>query len=282
MAMPDQSFRLGVIGGAAVLVLAMTYLRFCGTLSLPAKPPPPSGPSGTSTQLLTRGTASPEVYRGFLRQDAATAGVRMPTVEEMSRKLPYRVDEARHVLEPGQPAIEIAGLRLHLERASDEVVLVIQNLIDSNLAYEVTTTTSIGDSACSSARALPYNAMVIAKGATETRTECVWRDGSSIVVTKVETMEISPLSGFYLSQVPPKLIGLDDRVVRGHKAEISEPCSPMLSQVVRTGMDRGDIGWRDLVDFYARHRCQSYQFPASYRAFKSDGERELPAVDPAR
>ena len=52
-----------------------------------------------------------------------------------------------------------------------------------------------------------------------------------------------------------------------------------MSAVVRNGLDRGDLQWRDLVDFYARHRCQTYQFPVSYKALKQDGERPIPAVD---
>jgi hypothetical protein len=82
-----------------------------------------------------------------------------------------------------------------------------------------------------------------------------------------------------LSQVPPTVVGIEERIARGHRGvQTGESCSSMLSQVVRTGIDRGDIGWRDLVDFYSRHRCQTYQFPPSYRALKSDGERALPAV----
>ncbi len=52
-----------------------------------------------------------------------------------------------------------------------------------------------------------------------------------------------------------------------------------MSQAVRSGIERHEISWRDLVDFYARHRCQTYQFPTSYRALTSDGERPIPAVD---
>lgn len=219
------------------------------------------------------------MYKGFLESDAAAAGVRAPTIEEMSRKLPYRVDEARHVLEPGQPPIEVAGLRLHVERTSDQIVLVIRSLLDADAAYEVTTTPSTGEGACNSARPLPFNAMVIAKGNSERRTECKWRDGMAIIVTKVETMEVSPLMGWYLSQVPPQVVGVEPRIARGHRGvEAKEKCSAVVSQVVRTGLDRGSIGWRDLVDFYSRHRCQTYQFPSSYRAVKQDGEIALPAV----
>lgn len=276
----EPQFRFGVLAGGAIVVGIITYLRFCGSLSLPPKPPPPAGPSGTQQQLLARSTSSPAVYQTFLQNDAAAAGVQAPSIEEMSRKFAYRGDDARHVLELGKPPIDLAGLRLHLERTNDQVVLVIKNLTDSQIAYEVSTQPSIPASACMRASPLPYNAMVIDKGASATRTECIWRDGLSIIVTKTETMEIPELAAHYLSLVPPPLVGIEDRLARGHRGgSTKEPCSTVLSQAVRGGMDRGDIGWRDLADFYARHRCQTYQFPSLYRAFKSDGERALPAVD---
>lgn len=275
----DQPLRVGTLAAALVMASVIIYLRFCGTLSLPDKPPPPSGPSGTQRELLTKSTASPSVYKEFLASDAAAAGVRAPSVDEMSKKLSYRVDEARHVLEPGQPPIDVAGLRLHLERTSDQVVMVIDNLLGSDVAYAVTSSASTGAQACNSARPLPFNAMVIAKGASERRTECAWRDGMSIIVTKAESIEVEPLSAWYLSQVPPTVVGIEERIARGHRGvQTTESCSSVLSQVVRTGIERGDIAWRDLVDFYSRHRCQSYQFPPSYRAFKRDGERAVPAV----
>lgn len=276
--MSEQQYRFGVLAGAVALVAVITYLRFCGSVGLPPKPPAPTGPSGTQSELLSHATTSPTIYKGFIESDANAAGVRTPTIEEMSRKLSYRVDEARHIVEPGQPPIEVAGLRLRLERTSDQVVMVIQNLLDSDAAYNVVSAPSIGGNACNSARPLSFNAMVIAKGASERRTECTWRDGMSIIVTKVETMELAPLPAWYVSQVPPQVVGVEDRIARGHRGvDAKEKCSGVSSQVVRTGLDRGDIGWRDLIDFYSRHRCQTYQFPSKYRAFRSDAERPLPA-----
>lgn len=279
MNVSDSQFRVGVLVAAAAVVGIVTYARFSGRLSLPDKPPPPEGPTGTQRQLLSRTTGSPGMYRDFLEQDASAAGVRVPSMTDMARKLPYRVDEARHVLALGQPAIEVAGLRLRVERSGDSVVMVIQNLVGSDVAYNVASSPSTGSYICNSARPLPINAMVIAKGATETRTECAWRDGMSIVVTKVETVEVSALSSYYLSQLPPQLAGIDPRIARGHRRAGADTCAAVTSQVVRNGMDNGQIGWRDLVDFYARHRCQSYQFPAKYRALTSDGERPIPATD---
>jgi len=220
------------------------------------------------------------MYLNFLERDAAAAGVRAPTPDEMGKKLAYRVDDARHVLELGQPAIEVAGLRLHLERAGDAVTLAITNLEKSDLAYNVVTTPSVGVGLCNSVRPLPINAMVINKGGSELRTECGFRDGISIILTKVETVEVGTLSAYYLSEVPPTLVGIEERLARGHHGvEAKEPCTAVISQVVRSGIDRGDIGWRDLVDFYSRHRCQSYSFPSTYRAFKSDNERPVPVSD---
>jgi hypothetical protein len=158
--------------------------------------------------------------------------------------------------------------------------MTIQNLVASDLAYQVSSQPSIGTNPCNSVNPLPVNVMVIGKGGSEARTECAYRDGESIIVTKVETVEVPPLSSYYLSQLPPAVVGIEPRIARGHHGmETKEPCSAVTSQVVRTGLDRGEIGWRDLVDFYARHRCQTYQFPSTYRAFKSDGERQLPATD---
>ena len=101
----------------------------------------------------------------------------------------------------------------------------------------------------------------------------------AIIISKVETIEVPPLSAWYLSQVPPSVMGIDDRLSRGHRGVTGGgTCSPVVPQVVRTSLERGEIGWRDLADFYARHRCQSYVFPASYRALKKDGELTIPFV----
>jgi hypothetical protein len=278
MALSESQLRIGTIMGAVLLVGVITYVRFCGSLSLPPKPPPPAAPSGTSRQILSRSAETPTIYKGFVEQDAQLAGVPVPTIEEMSRKLAYHVDDPRpgYVLEPGKPPIEVAGLALHVERTGETIVLVAANRLASAVAYKVTTKPSVGANACASARLLPVNAMVLAKGATATRTECSWREGEAILVTKVETLEVPPLSAWYLSQVPPALVGIEDRIARGHS--VATPCSPVMPASVANGIERGEIEWRDLADFYARHRCQTYQFPYSYRALKSDGERPLPAA----
>ncbi len=279
VAISDAQFRLGVIAGAVVLGLGVGTVRFCGSVSLPPKPPPPTGATGTTGQLLSKTAGAPAMYQDFLAKDAATAGVPTPTSDEMTRKLPFRSDESRHVLEVGQDAIEVAGLRIAAVRANDTIALDIQNTTSADLGYMIKTQPTPNISGCNTARPLPFDAMVIDHGAKQTRVECVYRNDMAIAVTKVETVELPPLQAYYLRQVPPPLVGIEDRVARGHVAPKSkEPCSPMLSQAVRTELERGEIDWRDLADFYSRHRCQTYSFPLGYRAFTEDGQRPIPAV----
>jgi hypothetical protein len=272
----DAQFRIGVGVAGVALVAGITTVRFCGQVSLPPMPPPPAAPHGTSSELLSKSTASPVVYQDLVARDAAAAGVRAPTLEEMSRKLPYRVDEARHVLAVGGRPLETAGVRLRAIHIEDALALEIANATDATIAYDVVTV-PMPASGCGAAPVRAFNAMTIHRGDRETRIECGWRDGIELAVTRVETIEVQPLSAWYLEQVPPSAVGIEPRIARGHPRSGSGPgCAFALSQAVRSGLERGEIGWRDLVDFYARHRCQTYQFPLSYRAFTKDGERSVP------
>jgi hypothetical protein len=274
----DTHFRIGVGVVGVALVVAIASVRFCGSVSLPPKPDPPAIPHGTSSELLTRSSASPVVYQDFIARDAAAAGVRTPTLDELSRKLPYRIDDARHVLEVDQPAIEIAGLRLRAIHLGDALALEIANATGSDIAYAVASA-PIPATGRNAASVLAFNAMTIRKDGSETRAECAWRSGIALAIVRVETVEVLPLSAWYLSHVPPSAVGIEPRIARGHlPPESGAPCSFAMPQAVRSGLERGEIGWRDLVDFYARHRCQTYQFPLLYRAFKADGERSVPAV----
>ncbi len=256
-------------------------VRFCGSVSLRDKTvaTPVITPSGTGTDLVDQSNASPVVYQDFLSKDAGIAGVRTPSVEEMSKKLLFRVDEGRQVLEVGQPAIETAGLRLSAQRSGETIVLDIENITKSSLAYHVISEPTPKIAGCNSVPPLPFNAMIITPGQHQARVECAWRSGMAIALTRVESIEVSQLSAWYLNQVPPAQVGIDERAARGHRVPRgAERCISLSSQAVRSGIENGEIQWRDLVDFYARHRCQTYPFPASYRALSVDGQHRIPAT----
>jgi hypothetical protein len=45
---------------------------------------------------------------------------------------------------------------------------------------------------------------------------------------------------------------------------------------IKDGMDGEGLGWRDVIDFYARHNCIEYSFFRSYR-YRGDPAAPLPA-----
>ena len=282
MAISETQFRVGVVGAAALLVVSITFVRFCGDVSLPDKQavlPTEMQRGRTSQDLVSQSNASQVVYHDYLVKDARLAGVSTPTVDEMSRKLTYRVDEGRQVLGVGQPAIDAAGLRLRALHQGKRLVLDIENRTRHTLAYRVITQPTPRIAACNTVSPLPIDAMVIEKGVHQVRAECVWRHGMSVVITRIETLEVNPLSAWYLDQVPPTQVGVERRIARGHqRPRGADRCITLSSQAVRSGIENGEIQWRDLVDFYARHRCQTYPFPASYRALTADGQRRIPAT----
>jgi hypothetical protein len=281
VALSDGQFRAGAIAGGILMGLGIAALRFCGNVPLPPKPAVAAAPAPerASSDLRSASAISPTLYLDFLARDAAAAGLAAPALEAMSRVLPYRVDAERRVLAVGRRPIEVAGVKLSAVRAGDAIAIEVRNETASDLAYRVVAETADAEP-CEPAPPLPFNAMVIAKQERETRVVCAWREDLAIAVTRVETIEVPPLSAWYLSQVPPVVVGIEAKVARGHRfAGGGDPCTSMQAQAVKAGIEQGEIGWRDLVDFYARHRCQTYQFPVSYRAFTKDGARQLPATE---
>jgi hypothetical protein len=274
----DAQFRASVAGAAVLLVAGITVVRFCGSVSLPPKPDEPVV-RRNAAQLADQVNASPALYQEYLAKDAAEAGVRTPTYDQMKQKLLYRVDEGRRVLEVGDAPVSMAGLELSAHQSGDAIVLEIRNTTKADLGYRVETEPTPKFASCTNVEPLQFNALVIGEGQREVRVECTWREGIAIAVTRVESIELGALSAWYVGQVPPLQLGIEQRIARGHrKPKMTGRCIGLASQAVRSGIENGEIGWRDLVDFYARHRCQTYPFPLTYRAFTADGQRSIPAI----
>ncbi|MBP6628566.1 MAG: hypothetical protein KBG28_16440 [Kofleriaceae bacterium] len=281
MPVSDLHLRVGAGALALALVGLGATLRFCGDVSLPALPPRPAAPSGTTGDGLSSTTATVQAYEAYLAKDAARIGIDPPTLAAMASKLPYRIDDTRTTLAPGQP-VERAGLRLTLEVADGELgdriaVLSIENPGAVPVAYQVPT--RVSSQQCTGRSILAQDAMVIEPRGRVRRSECKYFDGLNVTLERVEVIELPPLAAYYVSQVPPAYVGIEPRLAAGHKPSgRGHVCSLTASQSLRTQIERGEVSWRDLVDFFARHRCETYQFPKEYRYFKSDGERRLPAM----
>jgi len=283
--MGERTFKLIVSGATAAIVVAIVSIRFCGTLSVPAKPPPPTFSMAKAENVLIATSATPEAWEAYVEKDANTAGVAVPGMDDMRALFPHRLDEGSRKLAPGDPPLDVAGLRLsvELDGSPKSLVLVIENLGETDLAYQIVTRPTGNPAACHSREIFRYDANVVGTRRRERRSECTNRDGLELRIERVETMELNPLSAWYVSRLPAGVLTTDARLTKGHAPLNQAPlCNVVMSQGVRSGLASGQIEWRDLVDFYARHRCDTYHFPMGYKAFRKSGERPLPAVEVPR
>src|SRR5262245_18859523 len=108
---------------------------------MPVKPPKPAVDTTSARDVLASADATPLAYKGYVESDAELAGVPAPSIDAMGRRLAYRVDDAHRGLAPGDPPVDVAGLRLQavVQRGDrgDDLVLVIENPGETDLAYDV-------------------------------------------------------------------------------------------------------------------------------------------------
>jgi hypothetical protein len=264
-----------------------------GTLVLhtggpPEAPPLPKPPPPPETLMNAELKYSPTIYRALIEQDAKRFRVKAPSAAALAKPFPY-FEELKGLrrLKPGAP-LETPHLRLSLtvekhqatiEGQSfryDHLVLRIQNRTPHHLAYRVRT--AVPDhQRCSSKGDIPHNAIVIGPQQTISRTECLYRKNESVELQGVEVMEMPALAAHYASRLPATMTLYDRRTARGHTPLDGELCPQTFSwREIQEGVDNQEIGWRDVVDFYARHSCDEYSFFRAYR-YRTNGAAPLPA-----
>jgi hypothetical protein len=284
----EQKTRYATMAGGAVLFLVLLVFGLDYQLALPAKPPRPKVTAAGAAKYAAGVDRTPEAWLNYLRMDARGFAVPAPSPDELSDVFAYRSDEQARMLDPkGQRTLEAAGLRLTVavkeqsNRHKKLLVLQIENLTGRHLAYRVETYPTKGTQVCADKEDLTHNAMALAPGGMEMRSECIYRDDWKLKIKRVETVELGALSFHYVSSLAPAELGYERRASRGHAPPSGRKCSLFLPAAITRGVESGDIEWRDLIDFYARHRCQTYAFPVGYKAFGRPKERPLPAA-PAR
>ena len=284
----DLQFQVVVGAAAALLMLVIIPLRFCSDVSVPSKPPRPNVVlSGTLTDEFAK---SARAFRSKLQRDASRYKLATVSVDDMSRRLFHRSHTTPIKLKLGGPAASAAGLKLSAKVVRSAgptrrvITLTIENPTDSHLAYRVQTRlTSVSPKICLHREPMNHHAVAIAPGERIVRGECsferAWR--TKFIVTRVDTAVLPALSYYYVSALPPKLLSLDKRTARHHTPGISgiEMCSSSASHSFHSAVERGEISWLDIIDYYARHDCHRYtRFPLDYRAFAKDFDRKLPVV----
>ncbi len=283
--MEGKTLAVGVaMTGAVAICVGMFALFGFSPPPSPDRPKPPPPPESLMNSELRY---SRTVYQGMLAQDAKAFAVPAPTIGEFSQPNPYFEEWKGKRRMKKSEAFDMPHLRLVLDVVkmhasqdgqafgSDQFVLRIENKTSRYLAYRVETSVTDPDK-CASKGDVPHNAIVLKPGQTILRTECLYRKEAVVDVNHVEVIELGPLAAHYVARLPATAVLYDQRTAAGHEPLAGSLCPQTFSwREIREGIDSREIGWRDVMDFYARHNCEEYSFFRGYR-YRTDPAAPLP------
>jgi hypothetical protein len=280
---------LGLFIGAGAAGLIVMVFATCsmydseGPLPPPRDPPPPPEDSAVSSYRYKEG-----YYHALVDEDAKKVGAGVVDIDKLKKGYPYRVEfTGNQHLVPGQK-LETQHLLLEAIRLkvwvggegqgyrTGHLGLRITNRSDRHIAYRVVSR-AVGR--CGRKGAVDQNALALAPGDKTARTECLLRKSRGLRVKRVEVMEITPLGYHYLSRLDPIQIGLETRTAAGHQPAGLPQCRIVPWRMIKRLIKAGDLRWRDVIDFYARHNCDEYSFFAQYR-WREQGPKRVPAIPP--
>jgi len=280
---------LGVISGplALVFILGATALLY-PTYDLPEPKIPPK--KVVNTLVLARKVQSGGGYGKVVRKDAKEWGIDRDDVTDkiMKKGHPYFSEFSGDMaLEIGK-SFETDHLKLSVKTekielgeegmaiATDHMIMEIENKTDKYLAYQVRTTI---EGKCASKAVFAQNALGIKPKETIRRTECLPNGPGELRILKVEVMELTQLGYYYVSRLDPERLFMDPRSTEGHQIPMDKTCNVLPWRAIHQAVKKGGAGWRDVIDFYARHNCDTYFFYPSYR-YKEEGLETLPSKAP--
>ena len=271
-----------------VFAIALGVLILHAASAPPPTPKRPEPPPPPSAMINSEQRFSVLYYQALIEQDAKSYGIAPPSYEDLQQANPYFDElQGRQHLRIKAP-IETRHLRVSLEvskqttvieshtLSTDHLVLRIENLTPFYLAYRIQT--SVPDKRkCMLKAELPHNAIALEPKQTTLRTECLYRKDAQIDITGIEVVELPALSAYYVSRVPPNSTLYDPRTSAGHTPPRGVMCPQTFSwREIKEGIDKKELGWRDVIDFYARHNCTEYSFFKSYR-YRGDPTAPLPS-----
>ena len=270
--------------GLAAIGVGTAVLFAGGAPPSPPRPKPAAAQAPNSEVLKFSAT----LYRGRIEHDAHQFGVEAPTPEVWAAPFPhFNEGKSSQRLRPGG-SIQTRHLRLSLvirreqgrvegqSFRADHLALRIENATNRYLAYRITTRVPSPER-CEAKGVIAQNAIGLAPHETVTRTECLFQNANGVEVVGIEVLEVPGLSYFYVSRLDPGLILYDLRSSAGHAPPKGAVCPQVFSwREIRDGADRGEIVWRDIVDFYARHNCDEFTFFPGYR-YRDQAGLPLPA-----
>ena len=184
----------------------------------------------------------------------------------------FETDHLKLTLKVTKIAVGVEGS----EMSTDHLVMVIQNKTDEYLAYQVKTSI---EGKCAAKAVLAQNALALKPKEEISRTECLPTGPGELRINKVEVMELSQLGYYYVSRLDPERLFMDPRATEGHQVPLQKSCKMLPWRAIHQAVKKGGAGWRDVIDFYARHNCDNYFFYPSYR-YSESGVAKLPAKAP--
>jgi hypothetical protein len=277
---------------AALAMVAVVGLGLGSLLLFGSGPPPPPDrprpPPPPEAMMNGELRYSPIVYRAQIEQDARRFGVPIPRLGQLEAPFLYLHEQNSSRRLTTKAPIETQHLRLSLDvekreatlegqrYRSEHLVLRIENRTPKHLAYRIRT--SVADARkCSSKGDIPHNALVLAPQQTLRRSECLFRGSASLDVDSIEVIELPALAAVYVGKLPAIPALYDRRTAAGHIPEKGNTCPQTFSwREIRDGVDRKELEWKDVIDFYARHTCDEYAFFRTYR-YRTDAAGPLPA-----
>jgi hypothetical protein len=272
---------------SGIFAIAMGVLILHAASAPPLAPKRPDPPPPPSAMINSDMRFSVVYYKALIEQDAKSYGIPAPPYEDLLQPNPY-FDELRerHRLRIKAP-LETRHLRITLEvskqttiieshrLSSDHFVLRIENRTPLYLAYRIRTAVP-EKGKCRLKAEIPHNALALEPEQTVLRTECLYRKGGFVDITGIEVIELPALSAFYVSRVPPNSTLFDPRTSASHVPPRGTMCMQTFSwREIKDGIEKQELGWRDFIDFYARHSCSEYSFFKSYR-YRGDPSTPLP------
>jgi len=272
-----------LVGGLALIFLTTTLIYSTSDLP-PAKIPPKDV---IRTTALVKKVTPTDAFSRVLRRDAKEWGIDRDDValDIIRRGHPHYIEFSGDlVIEPGKP-FETTHLKLTtrlekiavgeegMELRTDHVVMQIENKSDRYLAYRVKT---VVEGKCGSKAVFAHNAMALKPRETLSRTECLPKGPGELRLRRVEIMELRQLGYYYISRIDPERLFMDPRTTEGHQIPFDKPCKMLPWRSIHQAVKKGGAGWRDIIDYYARHNCDKYFFFPAYR-YAQGGLKGLPA-----
>jgi hypothetical protein len=288
---PNAMLAIGLVVCGVLVVVALLGLRFFGKAEPVHTPAPVAAPVAQAVNTTVK--FAPGYYKGTVEEDAKKYKIPAPSIEALAAPLAYTEElSAPRTMKPDKDQYETPHLRLatHVVKEwsttgsaqrlrVEHLLLSITNRGARPIAYRVDTKLP-NDARCKNKAALAQNAVALKPGETIERSECMWAKGMSLDLQKIEVLELTDLGYFYVSRLIPGQVLLDERAASGHvPPDKLKSCAFVPWREIHAASEHPDgVKWADVLDFYARHNCDEYTFPTSYRRWTAPGT--LPVAPP--